>query len=71
MENYSDFHDTRMDVSVCFDKLYDLIHEEKPITLLDLIHLKPFITACREVVDLYDDGMINGVIDENGQLTGA
>ena len=71
MESYSDFNDARLEVSVCFDKLYDLIHEQRQITLLDLIHLKPFITACREVVALYDDGMTNGVIDENGKLTGA
>jgi len=68
MENYSDFNDAKMEVGVCFDKLYDLIHQGHPISLLDLIHLKPFITACREVVELYDDGMVNGVIDENGRL---
>ena len=68
---YSDFYDARLEVNVCFDKLYDLIHENEPVSLLDLIHLKPFITACREVVALYDDGMTNGVIDENGKLTGA
>lgn len=68
---YSDFKDAQMDVNVCFDKLYDLIHENEAITLLDIIHLKSFITACRQVVALYDDGMINGVIDENGHLTGA
>ena len=68
---YSDFNDARMEVNVCFDKLYDLIHENEPITLLDLIHLKPFIAACRQVVELYDDGMINSVIDENGNLIGA
>jgi hypothetical protein len=70
MEN-SDFHDTRLELSICFDKLYDAIYDGTPLSLLDLVHLKPFITACREVVSLYDDGMINGIIDENGQLTGA
>ena len=68
MESYSDFHDTKMDVNVCFDKLYDLIHEKEPITLLDLIHLKPFIKACREVVELYEEGVKWNIIDENGHL---
>ena len=68
METYSDFKDAQMDVHVCFDKLHDLIQNEEPLTKFEQDTLKMFIDACREVVKLYEDGVVHGIIDENGRL---
>lgn len=65
---YSEFNDTRMDMNVCFDKLHDLIQNEEPIHKFEQDNLKSFINACRQVIELYDEGVKFGVIDEDGRL---
>ena len=57
-----------MDVHVCFDKLHDLIQTAEPLTKFEQDTLKMFIDACRAVVKLYEDGVVHGIIDENGRL---
>jgi len=66
--SYCAIENTLMDLGVCDEVLRNLIHNEEPIGEYEQDNLRAFINACREIVELYEQGLRDGVIDKNGRL---
>ena len=69
--SYCAIENTLEDLNVCYDKLYALIHEEESINEDEQSNLPEFIRVCRSIVKMYDRGINDGFIFEDGSLCSA
>lgn len=49
-------------------KLAALIEMEESIGDEEQLHLKDLMDTCKEIVQMYEEAVSNGTIDENGKL---
>jgi len=66
--SYCAIENTLEDLNVCNDVLYNLIHQEESINEYEQEHLPAFIQTCREIVKMYDRGVRDGLIFEDGRI---
>jgi hypothetical protein len=66
--SYCAIENTVEDLTICDEVLRDLIYFQKPIGEYEQDSLPAFINMCRELIELYDEGVRDGIIDKNGRL---
>jgi hypothetical protein len=66
--SYCAIENTLEDLDVCYDVLYALIHEEEPINEYERDNLPAFIQKCKDIVKMYDRGVRDGLIFEDGRI---
>jgi hypothetical protein len=68
---YCVIENTATDAWQCVAKLEDLVQNGEEINEYEQKRLKSLIEACRQIVSLYEEGVENDIIDENGALIDA
>ena len=69
--SYCVIENTVVDAWQCVAKLEDLIQNGEEINEYEQKRLKSLIEACQQIVALYEEGIEEGIIDENGALIDA
>ena len=65
---YCVIENTNTDAWQCVEKLKDLIDNGEEINEYEQKRLTSLIEACRQIIGIYEDGINDGVIDEDGKL---
>jgi hypothetical protein len=68
---YCVIENTNTDAWQCVEKLKDLIDNGEEINEYEQKRLTSLIEACRQIVAIYEEGIENNIIDENGALIDA
>jgi hypothetical protein len=68
---YCVIENTNTDAWQCVAKLEDLVQNGEEINEYEQKRLKSLVEACRQIVALYEEGIENDIIDENGALIDA
>lgn len=66
--SYCVIENTVVDAWQCVAKLEDLVQNGEEINEYEQKRLKSLIEACQRIVELYEEGIENNIIDENGAL---
>ena len=69
--SYCVIENTNTDAWQCVAKLEDLVQNGEEINEYEQAKLPNLIEACRQIVALYEEGIENNIIDENGALIDA
>jgi hypothetical protein len=70
-QSYCVIENTNTDAWQCVEKLEDLVQNGEEINEYEQKRLKSLIEACRQIVAIYEEGIEEGIIDENGALIDA
>jgi|Wag4MinimDraft_19_1082662.scaffolds.fasta_scaffold31512_1 hypothetical protein len=66
--SYCAIENTRDCLGTAMEQLEKLVNEDTPINEYERRNLPGLVASCKWFVELYEQGMADGIIDENGRL---